>query len=49
MIEDAVRIYIHAWISDALGELVAAAPSLPRRPQREDVFRGIEAAFRLAP
>jgi hypothetical protein len=46
VIEDAVRN--HAWIFDALGELVAAAPSLPRRPQREDVFRGIEAAFRLA-
>jgi hypothetical protein len=28
--------------------LIAAAPSLPRRPQREDVLRGIDAAFRLA-
>ena len=46
MIENAVRS--HAWIFDALGELIAATPSLPRRPQREDVLRGIEAAFRLA-
>ena len=46
VIEDAVRS--HAWIFDALGELIAATPSLPRRPQREDVLRGIEAAFRLA-
>ena len=46
VIEDAVRS--HAWIFDALGELIAAAPSMPRRPQREDVLRGIEAAFRLA-
>jgi hypothetical protein len=38
----------HAWISDALGELIAATPSLPRRPQREGVLRGIEIAFRLA-
>jgi hypothetical protein len=38
----------HAWIFDALGELIAAAPSLPRRPQREAVLRGIEVAFRLA-
>jgi len=46
VIEDAVRS--HAWIFDALGELIAAAPSMPRRPQRDDVLRGIEAAFRLA-
>ena len=46
MIEDAVRS--HAWIFDALGELIAAAPSMPRRPQREDLLRYIEAAFRLA-
>ena len=46
MIVEAVRS--QAWIFDALGELIAATPSLPRRPQREDVLRGIEAAFRLA-
>ncbi len=46
MIEDAARS--HAWISDALGELIAAAPSMHKRPQREDVLRGIETAFRLA-
>jgi TniQ len=46
VIEDAVRS--HAWIFDALGEIIAAAPSMPRRPQRDDVLRGIEAAFRLA-
>lgn len=46
VIEDAVRS--HAWIFDALGELIAAAPSMPRRPQREDLLRYIEAAFRLA-
>ena len=46
MIEDAVRS--DAWIFDALGELIAAAPSLPRRPQREDVLRGISTAFGLA-
>src|SRR6266508_630392 len=46
VIEDAVRS--HAWIFDALGKLIAATPSMPRRPQREDVLRGIEAAFRLA-
>jgi hypothetical protein len=46
VIEDAVRS--QAWILDALGELIAAAPSLPRRPQREDVLRGIETALRLA-
>jgi hypothetical protein len=46
VIDDAVRR--HAWIFDALGELIAATPSLPRRPQREDVLRGLEAAFRLA-
>ena len=38
----------HAWILDALGELIAATPSLPRRPQREGLLRGIEVAFRLA-
>jgi len=46
VIEEAVRS--HAWIFDALGELIAATPSLPRHPHREDVLRGIEAAFRLA-
>src|SRR5437667_8856139 len=46
MVEHAVRS--HAWISNALGELIGAAPSIPERPQREDVLRGIEAAFRLA-
>jgi TniQ len=46
VIEDAVRS--HAWIFDALGKLIAATPSMPRRPQREDVLRGIETAFRLA-
>jgi hypothetical protein len=46
VIDDAVRG--HACIFHALGELIAAAPSMPRRPQREDVLRGIEAAFRLA-
>jgi hypothetical protein len=46
VIEDAVRS--HAWIFDALGELIAAAPGMPKRPQRDDVLRGIEAAFRLA-
>jgi TniQ len=46
VIEDAVRS--HAWIFDALGELIAAAPSMPRHPQREDELRGIEAAFRVA-
>jgi hypothetical protein len=45
-IEDAVRS--HTWIFDAIGELIAAAPGIPRRPQREDVLRGIETAFRLA-
>ena len=39
MIQDAVRS--HAWTFDAFGELVGAAPSLARRPQREDVLRGI--------
>jgi hypothetical protein len=43
VIEDAVRS--HAWIFDALGELVAATPSTPRPPQRT---QGSEAAFRLA-
>ena len=38
----------HAWIFDALGELIAATPSLPRRPQREGLLRSIEVAFRLA-
>lgn len=38
----------HAWIFAALGELIAATPSLPKRPQREVVLRGIEVAFRLA-
>ncbi len=46
MVEHAVRS--HAWISGALGELIAAAPSIPKRPQREDALRGMEAAFRLA-
>jgi hypothetical protein len=46
VIEDAVRS--HAWIFDALGELIATAPGMPKRPQRDDVLRGIEAAFRLA-
>ena len=45
MMEDAVRS--HAWIFDALGELIAAAPGIPKRPQRDDVLRGIETAFRL--
>jgi hypothetical protein len=44
VMEDAVRS--HAWIFDALGELIAAAPGLPRRPQRDDVLSGINAAFR---
>ena len=38
----------HAWIFDALGELIAATPSLPRRPHRDDLLKGIETAFRLA-
>ena len=46
MIEDVIRS--HAWIFDALGELIAAAPSTPKRPQPEDVLRGVEAAYRLA-
>jgi hypothetical protein len=46
VIEDAVRS--QAWIFDALSELIAAAPSMPKRPQRDDVLRGIEAAQRLA-
>ena len=46
VIEDAVRS--HAWISDAFGELIAATPSLAGLPQREDVLRGINTAFRLA-
>jgi hypothetical protein len=46
VIKHAVRS--HAWIFDALGELIAATPSMPRRPQRDGVLRGIEAAFRLA-
>ena len=46
VMEDAVRS--HAWIFDALGELIAAAPGIPKRPQRDDVLSGIEAAFRLA-
>lgn len=44
--EDAVRS--HAWIFDALGELIGAAPGMPRRLQRDDLGRGIEAAFRVA-
>src|SRR5579859_6206217 len=40
VIEDAVRS--HAWIFDALGELVAATPGTPRRPQREDVRRDVD-------
>jgi len=43
VIEDAVRS--HAWIFDALGELVAATPSTPRRPQREDVRRALRPRF----
>ncbi len=46
VMEDAVRS--HAWIFDALGELIAAAPGMPKRPQRDDALRGIEGAFRLA-
>jgi hypothetical protein len=30
VMEDAVRS--HAWIFDALGELIAAAPGIPRLP-----------------
>jgi len=41
-------VQCHAWIFDALGELIAASPSLLRRPQREDLLRSIEVAFRLA-
>jgi hypothetical protein len=43
VIEDAVRS--HAWIFDALGELVAATPSTPRRPQREDIRRALRPRF----
>jgi len=45
VIEDAVRS--HAWIFDALGELVAATPSTPGVPTGR-CTQGIEAAFRLA-
>jgi len=45
VMNDAVRS--HAWIFDALGELIAAAPGMPKRPQRDDVLRGIAALRKI--
>jgi len=43
VIEDTVRS--HAWIFDALGELIAAAPSIPKRPSETMYSGGLRLRF----
>ena len=44
VLEEAVRT--HAWIFQATGELIAAAPGLPEPPRREHVIRAIQRSLR---
>ena len=40
------RVRAHVWTFDAIGELIASAPSLPEPPRRGNLVRGLQRSLR---